>query len=260
MLKLMKYEFRKLRNTLLGMLAALAALEIGFVIGTQTDNTTVTAVCLSLVAFLTFLVYAYIILAGMASYSRELKDKSGYLIFMTPVTPLGVVVSKLLFTALAALAATAIFGVATFLDFRYILLRANISQETLDQINMVLRFGLKANADLLQILRIALYYVATILIEVLATMCTAYLAITLAATLLQNKKGFVRGFVSLLLFAGLTWGSGWLAQRLFYNQVNAEADLSQLTGILGWSLLFNAALSTLYTAASAWLLDKKVNL
>ena len=202
MLKLMKYEFRKMRTTLLAMLAGLIALQIGFVVGTHTDNNTVVIVCLSLITLLTSLVYAYIILAGMASYSRELKDKSGYLIFMTPVSPLGIVLSKLLFTALAALVATATFGVAAFLDFRYIFQQANISKETMDQINMLLRFGLNANADLLQIVRIVMYYVCTVLIEVLLTMCTAYLAITLSATMLQNKKGFVRALISLLLFVG----------------------------------------------------------
>ena len=66
MLKLMKYEFRKMRTTLLAMLAGLIALQIGFVVGTHTDNNTVVIVCLSLITLLTSLVYAYIILAGMA--------------------------------------------------------------------------------------------------------------------------------------------------------------------------------------------------
>ena len=260
MLKLMKYEFRKMRTTLLAMLAGLIALQIGFVVGTHTDNNTVVIVCLSLITLLTSLVYAYIILAGMASYSRELKDKSGYLIFMTPVSPLGIVLSKLLFTALAALVATATFGVAAFLDFRYIFQQANISKETMDQINMLLRFGLNANADLLQIVRIVMYYVCTVLIEVLLTMCTAYLAITLSATLLQNKKGFVRALISLLLFVGLTWGCSWVAQKLIYANATIDKDLKQLSGYLGWSLLLNAGFCAVFTGTSAWLLDKKVNL
>lgn len=260
MLKLMKYEFRKMRTTQLAMLAGLIALQIGFVVGTHTDNNTVVIVCLSLITLLTSLVYAYIILAGMASYSRELKDKSGYLIFMTPVSPLGVVISKLLFTALAALVATATFGVAAFLDFRYIFQQANISKETMDQINMLLRFGLNANADLLQIVRIVMYYVCTVLIEVLLTMCTAYLAITLSATMLQNKKGFVRALISLLLFVGLTWGCSWVAQKLIYANATIDKDLKQLSGYVGWSLLLNAGFCAVFTGASAWLLDKKVNL
>ena len=260
MFKLMKYEFRKMRATLLAMLGALAALEIGFIAGLKLEKSGLMAVCITLISILVFVVYAYIILAGMASYSRELKEKSGYLIFMTPVRPVGIVLSKLIFTALASLAATAVFGLVAYLDFRYLLDRANIDPDVLDQVNMLLRFGLNSNATVFQILRTALFYALTVLIEVMLTMCCAYLAITLSATLLQNKKGFLRGLISLLLFGLLTWGGNWLSQKLFYEGVTVSASLEEFKHALGWSLLLNAGLCAVFTAASAWLLDHKVNL
>ena len=110
MLKLMKYEFRKMRTTLLIMLAALAALEAGYLIGDKLHDYRVVGVSLGLLTALVFAVYVYILIAGIVSYSRELNDKTGYMTFMTPVSPLGVVSSKLLFTILAAVAATALFG------------------------------------------------------------------------------------------------------------------------------------------------------
>ena len=207
MLKLMKYEFRKLRNTLLIMLAALAALEIGFLVGEAMEKTGLMTVSLVLISVLVFLVYAFIILAGMASYSRELKEKSGYLVFMVPVRPIGVVLSKLVFTAVAALAATAVFGAVAYFDFRYLIDKMDIDPDVMNQINMLLRFGLKANANVMQILRMAGFYALTMLIEILLTMCTAYLAITLSATMLQNKKGLLRALISLVLFVALTWGA-----------------------------------------------------
>jgi hypothetical protein len=249
-----------MRATLLILLGAAVALEVGFLAGQTLHKNTMMAVCLGLITFLTFLVYAYILLAGMASYSRELKEKSGYLVFMVPVRPIGVVLSKLVFTALAALAATAVFGAVAYFDFRYLIGKMNIDPDVMNQINMLLRFGLNANADLLQIVRIVMYYVCTVLIEVLLTMCTAYLAITLSATMLQNKKGFVRAIISLLLFVGLTWGCSWVAQKLIYANATIDKDLKQLSGYVGWSLLLNAGFCAVFTGASAWLLDKKVNL
>ena len=139
MLKLMKYEFRKLRNTLLIMLAALAALEIGFLVGEAMEKTGLMTVSLVLISVLVFLVYAFIILAGMASYSRELKEKSGYLVFMVPVRPIGVVLSKLVFTAVAA---SAVFGAVAYFDFRYLIDKMDIDPDVMNQINMLLRFGL----------------------------------------------------------------------------------------------------------------------
>ena len=260
MLKLMKYEFRKLRNTLLIMLATLAALEIGFLVGEAMEKTGLMTVSLVLISVLVFLVYAYIILAGMASYSRELKEKSGYLVFMVPVRPIGVVLSKLVFTALTALAATALFGAVAYFDFRYLIGKMDIDPDVMNQINMLLRFGLKANANVMQILRMAGFYALTMLIEILLTMCTAYLAITLSATMLQNKKGFLRAMISLVLFIALTWGANWGGQRLIYDRVALDTPLQEMTGTIAWSLLYNLVLSALFVGASAWLLDHRVNL
>ena len=261
MLKLMKYEFRKMRATLLAMLGVLAALEVGFLIGAHREKAELTGVCLGLITVLVFIVYAYILLAGMASYSRELKEKSGYLIFMAPVRPIGVVLSKLLFTALAALVATAVFGVAAYLDIRMLLSRLDVDPQFLDQLNMLMRLGLNASASVQQILQRAGFFTVTILIEVMLTMCTAYLAITLSATLLQNKKGFLRALISLLLFVGLTWGCAKLTQVLLYDRLSgAYATMEQYENILGWSLLLNGGLSAVFACASAWLLDRKVNL
>ena len=260
MLKLMKYEFRKLRTTLLILLGSAAALEVGFLAGQAMKKTTMMTVCLGLITFLTFLVYAYILLAGMASYSRELKEKSGYLIFMTPVTPLGVVISKLLFTTLAAVAATVLFGGIAYLDFRMLFERMHFDARLTQQINTLLRFGLKADAGIEQILGMAAFYTVTVLVEILSTMCTAYLAITLSATLLQNKKGFLRALISLVLFVALNWGLGWLTQNLVYSRVALDTPFQEMTGPLAVSVGMNAVFCALFAGASAWLLDKKVNL
>ncbi len=260
MLKLMKYEFRKLRSTLLIMLGSLAALEIGFIVGVSMKKDGMVAVCLTLISILVFVVYAYILLAEMASYSRELKEKSGYLIFMTPVRSVGVVLSKLLFTMLAALVVTGVFGGVAYLDYRYLISRMDIDPDIIQQLNMLLRFGLNANADFMQILRMAMFTVLTVLIEIMFTMCSAYLAITLSATLLQNKKGFLRGLISLVLFVAITWAGSWLSQRLIYDRVALDTPFAQMTGAIAWSLLLNAGISAVFVGASAWLLDHKVNL
>lgn len=260
MLKLIKYEFRKWRTALLAMVAGLAALEVGFIAGLTLDRTGLMSVCLVLIAILTFASFACIVIAGIASYSQDLRQKSGYLIFMVPVPTLGVVLSKLLFIAVTALAAMAMFGTTAFLDIRHLISRLDIDPQTLDQINMLLRFGLKTNATVQQILQMAGFMVLVVLLEVLMTMCTAYLAITLSATLLQNKKGFLRACISIALFVALSWGSSWITQRLFYDSVALDASFVQVRGVLGWSTLMNLVFCALFTGASAWLLDHKVNL
>ena len=260
MLKLMKYELRKWRTTLLALLVGLVALELGFIAGQKLNKPELMTICLSLIVLLTFAAFAYLVIAGIASYSQELREKCGYLVFMAPVHPVSIVASKLLFIALMALAATALFGTAGYLDFRFLLDKLDLDARTLDSLNAMMRFGLKTDATVQQILQMAGFAAASVLLEVLLTMCTAYLAITLSATLLQNKKGFIRGLVSLVLFVLLTWGGSWLSQKLFYDGVAAEITFEQMKRVLGWSALFNAALCAIFTAASAWLLERKVNL
>ena len=261
MLKLMKYEFRKWRTVLLAMLGGLAALEIGFVLGQNLNKTGLMATCLGLITILTFAAFASLLIAGIASYSQELNQKSGYLIFMTPVPTLGVVLSKLLFTAVAALVAGALFGAAVYFDIRYLVNRMNLDKETIEQINLILRFGLNANADLFQIARRVGFVALTVLIYMMVTMCTAYLAITVSATLLQNKRGFLRALVSLGVFIALTRVSGWLSQRLVYDSVrDADITMRLFLRTLGWSMLLNGSLGAIYAGVSAWLLGHKVNL
>ena len=260
MLKLIKYEFRKWRNPLLALLAGLAALEVGFIAGLKLDKPQLMTVCLSLIAVLTFAAFAALVIAGIAGYSQELRQKSGYLIFMAPVSAIGVVLAKLLFIALVSLAATALFGAACYFDFRALLDKLNLDASTLESLNAMMRFGLKTDATIQQVMQMAGFSAATVLLEVLLTMCTAYLAITLSATLMQTQKGFLRALVSILLFVALSWGSSWLAGKLLYTRVEFGATVGEFKAVLGYSLLLNLALCAVFAGVSAWLLDRKVNL
>lgn len=260
MLKLMKYEFRKTRATLLIMAAVLAALEAGFLVGLRVERDTLWIVCVTLISMLVFGVYAYILISGIARYASELKDRSGYLIFMTPTRPIGIVLSKLVFTALAAIAATALFGLIAWLDFRLLANRLDMDPNIINQVDLMVRLGLNPKAGLSQLLFYALWMAVTALLDVLCTMCTAFLSITLSATLLQNRKGFLRGAISVALFVLLTFGINWLGQKLLYNRVELTDSLVELKRTVGWTALLNLSFCALFATASAWLLDRKVDL
>ncbi len=260
MLKLMKYEFRKLRNTLLIMLAVLAGLELGFLAGSALNKNALMYASLALISTLAFAVYGYILVAGIVSYSRELRDRSGYLTFMVPVRPVGIVLSKLVFTALAALAATALFAGMAWLDYQFLFRRLNLDPNLLNQLSLMMRLGLQTNVDLAQLLRLVGWGALTVLLQVMLTMCTAYLAITLSATLLQNKRGFLRGLISFALFAALTWLSGWLSQKLVFDRVSLNTGAAALQALFGWSVLLDLAFCAAFTACAALLLDRKIDL
>ena len=264
MLKLMKYEFRKMRMPLVVMLLALAALEAAFLIGYSAHKPEVYGTALALITGLVFAAYGYILVAGIVSYSRELTNRTGYLVFMTPTRPIGIVLSKLVSTIVAAIAATAVFGLAAYLDYTFLFGRLDIDPETLQQVRMQLDLMLKAgfaditmNADRLTL--VVLYTAASVLIEVMFTMCTAYLAITFSATFLQNKKGVVRGLVSVALFFVIVWISSWTIGKII-DVMPDPTTLALMFRLLAVNLAFNLALSALFACLSAWLLKTKVSL
>ena len=261
MLKLMKYEFRKCRTTLMVMALALLALELWFLYGVRKGSDVALMGSTVLLTWLTFAVYAYLLIAAIVSYSRELRDKTGYLAFMAPVRPIGIVLSKLLFAALAAIVVTALFGGVAYMDYRALLRRANVGAAELQQANFLLNmFSDGAQLTVQDVGRLLLYVGAEALISMIGTACAAFLAITLSATALENRKGFLRGLLSFAFFALLTYGVNALVDgldRAFGLRVDSSAGLS---AVLGVSALVQLAACALFAWLSAWLLDRKVSL
>ncbi len=261
MLKLMKYEFRKTRTTLLIMLGALVLLEAGFIIGDRIDDYRIAGVCLGLLTALVFAVYIYILIAGISSYSKELNDKSGYMTFMVPVGPVGIVTSKLLFTVLAALVITALFGGAAYYDYAQLFKRLDFDKETYDQMKFAFSMfsgTLGPGFSLTRVILTIGFEVGTVLIQIILVMCTAYLAITLSATLMQNKKGFLRLLVSVLLFVALNYATERVSGLTMRDTM--PKDSAELISMLAVQAGIHFAFAAVFTGATAWLLDKKVSL
>jgi len=261
MLKLMKYELRKTRTMLLVMLAALILLEAGFLIGDKIDDYRVAGICLGLLTMLVFAVYVYILIAGIVSYSREINDKTGYMTFMMPVSPMGVVASKLLFTILAALVITALFGGAVYYDYAQLFKRLDLDKESISQMNFafsMLTGTMGGNFSLTRVIMTIGFEVGTVLIEIILTMCTAYLAITLTATLLQNKKGFLRFLVAVVLFVALNFVTSRVSGLVVKDTLPSTSE--ELLRMLGAQAAVHFAFAAAFAGASAWLLDRKVSL
>ena len=259
MLKLMKYEFRKMRTTLLIMFLILVALEAGFIIGSVIEHEYLHAVCLMLITMLAAVVYAYILISGIVSYSRELKDRTGYLIFMAPVRPIAVVASKICFTVLSAVIAAVLFGGFAVLDYMHLFELLGFTRTEWAELSISFRVMFaEAGITLNQVVLTGVYLVLSVLIEMIALLSTAYLSMTVSATVMSNRKGFWRGFVSFGLFVAIMSGISWLTNTLLMPEKVADADA--LTGLLGWSLLLSGGISCLFAMISAALLKRRVSL
>ena len=98
MWKLLKYEFRRARTSLLTVLGVIAVLEMYFLISLGVDHMEHVVIAAVLMMFASYGAAVYIFVRGVASYASELKAKSAYLIFMTPNSGLKIMGSKYLYT------------------------------------------------------------------------------------------------------------------------------------------------------------------
>lgn len=259
MLKLMKYEFRKMRTPLFIILLILVALQIAFMVSNHTKDDAAAYTSLILITLLAFALYCYILVAGIVSYSRELNNRTGYMVFMTPVRPMSIVLSKLLFTLIAAVVATALFATAAFLDTQQLIGQRGVDETVWTQLNYILQIAAQdANISITKLLLTMGAMIISVFTEILLVMCIAYLSITLSATALQNRRGFLRGLLSFLLFVALFRGTGWVSDQLFVYET--FETFAEVVSYSIWPTLYTFALAGLFAWISAVLLKRKVSL
>ena len=219
MFKLVKYEFRKARTATLALLGVAAALEIYFLASLYLSDTQDGVIASGLLLF--FCAYAaaiFVFVRGVTSYSGELKNKSSYLIFMTPNSSLKIMGSKYLYTFLNGVLFAALFAALFALDMAL----------TLDVMGELTAF-LQAMQTALSLYGVyldqfsasAAFMLLYLLLSILSTFAVAYFAITIGHTLFRDKKW--RWLPSLALFFALTWAVSWLCAQFPVPWEQADA-------------------------------------
>ncbi len=272
MLKLIKYEYRKNRALLLTVLGVIAALEIYFLfcarsaaqynfMGPMTDSANRAEinllVSMSLLGAASFGTAIAVFIMGVAGYSRELNQKTSYLIFMTPSSTLAVVGSKILFTLLTGVAFAALLMGLAAIDFPLML--DSIGREWRGYYNMLDWFMAENDLSLTSALLTIAFYVLLVFLSIIATVSIAFFAITLSATFMRGRKG--HALISVLLFALLSWGSSRLTSLFITENVyEALQSVSDMARILSPQLIQDAVIVTAALFSCAWMLKKRVDL
>ncbi len=253
MLRLVKYEIRKNRALLLSMVAAVALLE-GYFAGSMLAKSDANIIAsFSLFPLAGMFLALTVFIMGVSSYSRELSQKSSYLIFMTPTSALAVISSKVLFTLIAGLFFAAALVALLIANAPLIVTHFG---EWSDVYDMIRQYASMAGIDLNNIWMTALSFVLTVFLVLLAALAIAYLAVTLSATFLQNKKG--KGILSAVLFWLLCWLFTWLNERI--ATVDSLARSADVLRAAAPQMLLSAATILICLFASAWMLERKVSL
>lgn len=276
MLKLLKYEFRKGLTGLLIILAATAALQGYFLYGLyiNPEDFWHVAVATMLLCITTFAVSIFVLVRGVTSYSGELKQRSAYLIFMTPHSTLKIVASKFLFTFVLGVAAAVFYGALGMLDLTLLLDETGELEEV---INIISEGMSSMGLHLEQYVFALLLGLLMVLLYALSFCAAAYLAVTISHTLFRDKGW--RWLVALALFWALMQGVSWiyglfpspfemlvyqtapgLEQLAVNSDISLTPDLADVLPVLLPHALTSVGVILVSLFGCAWMLEKKVSL
>ncbi len=198
MLKLIKYEYRKDLVAYLIMFFVMIALEAYVLIATAVHSETNLGISAALFVLGGSAGIFFIMVLGAISYSKEINSKFSYMTFMTPMSSKQILGSKYL----SLFFATALLSVL-YVAFGYfdVLLILDKFEDVNDIKNLVeMAFSVSGNnlGDAIAGLLGSLFLQW---ISLFSMVSFAYLAITLSATLLANKKG--KGWASFGIFMAI---------------------------------------------------------
>ncbi|MGI6239014.1 MAG: hypothetical protein ACOYI5_05240 [Christensenellales bacterium] len=254
MLKLIKYEYRRNLASIVVALAAILLVQ-GFFLFSVVSKRTELVIGSSMFLIFTAGISVFgMMLFSVALYSRELNAKTSYLTFMTPNSVTKILGAKLLAALVLGLAFAGMFTLIGIWD--YALLSKTFPEIELGREIMEQLFFHMGSTELSVVITTIAAIAVEFLISFFTTVVVAYLAITLAATVLQNKK--LKGLVSFVIFVAIMAGLEWGKSKL--STPNTSARLLDAM-LRAWpQYAANLCVMVGAFALSARLLDRKVSL
>jgi len=271
MLKLIKYEFRKNRSLLLVILGIIAALEAYFLFRayaaahynalnslSESSNRAEIhlIVAMSLLVAASFGTALAVFIMGVSGYSRELNQKTSYLLFMTPQSTFAIVGAKILFTLITGVVFAALLAGLAAVD--YPLMMDSLGAEWRGYYNLLDWFMTQNELNLTGALLTIAFFVCVVFLSIIATVSIAFFAITLSATFMRGKKG--HAVVSVLLFAALVFANSRLTGLLVDRDAYILESVADMVRVLIPQMIQDAAVLALSLFACAWMLKKRVDL
>ena len=255
MFKMLKYEYRRGIFSLFVIFAAFLVEEAFFLWATYSHEENYIGLSMGLYFMLSFACYVFVLIRGVYIFNHDLKNKDGYMVFMTPISSYQIVGAKLLCTLLSGVTLLVMIVGFAIANFQILLTEYNL-KSILDMLKQMIEVsgteGIK-NA-LLEILSLLIVF----LISFFLMITVAYFSTALSATLLQNKKG--KTLISILIFIMIYAIIIFVADKisdLNSNQIQVASDiLFKNLPLLGFYLV-----STIVAyIGTSELLDKKISL
>ncbi len=258
MFRLSKYELRKNMIALLVLLGGLAGLEIGYLFGVKSGRQELALMWLAFFALYALICYFAVFIFAITNYYREINSRTSYLVFMTPVSPLGIILSKMLTVLVLGVILAVAIGALGWLDM--VMFLDHFSEyQSLGEVIIEMLNSIGINTT--HLASSALLGTIVFILSIFSSVAILYFCITLAATLLQNSK--LKLIVTVLLVvAGIYAQSkidGFIsnASQMVYGD---SVNFMQVVMQSGPYVLVNLVELAVFIALTTWLLDKKLSL
>lgn len=252
--KLLKYEFIKNRVSLIIFSALLIVSELLFAIGMTIENDDAMGVGFLMLLLLTPVCTLGGLIIGAGTYTKELSNKVGFMVYMTPNSSYKIVASKFVFTAIIEIIFSGLLGLAAYIDFKLLLDKFGVDEDLISAIFEYLdAVGISVSAFLVQVFATFI----TVLLSLIMVVAIYYIAYTLTATFMQASKfrTFVAAVVFILGDYAVIKISTYLPE-IEYSMSKDGMDLVTLVPQFLYSLLI--ILISYFTCS--YMLDKKVSL
>ena len=256
MLKMMKYEYRRGVFPLLVVITALAAAELLFLIGIFAEKDLLTGLGITFLVLGGWASFMFVLIYGVIIYSQDLKNKTGYMVFMTPISNYKIIGAKLLSILLTGATLVAFLGLLIVVDYN--LLKSHnggVAGVELVLDDILGTRGLSIGSVIANVAG----FIVVALIQFYTMITIAYLAVSLSSTVLQNKK--IKGVVSFILFVALYVLVSYIAYKLpnLGDDMQAETMLYAMYKNIPQLILYVVCMIGSYIG-SAILLSKKISL
>lgn len=262
MVKLLKYELIRSKNILCISLVTLLCIEVLFLFGFFFNNESALGTATTLLVFAGIGGFLAIIIYAVNRFYTDLKNKYGYMLFLTPRNAYQIVGSKVINSFLVMMIGFALYVGVVVLD---ISLAFNAAEES----NMlVLMFeSIFAEFDW-SIWLVPLEYI----IGWFNMILTIYFAIALTFTFLSNSKH--KGWMAVLIYLGLNIAISTVTSAIMtpvmsnllnsmenmevasYTEYMASGGLAYMAG----AILLELVIAVVMYFATSLLLEKKLNL
>ncbi len=238
MLNLMKYEWLKQKSSKLVLGGFLLVAEAIFLLGVFLQRGEGVSVGITLLALLSMIGLVVVALESILIYYQDMKEKRGYMLFMTPHSMYSILAGKLLVGFLMVVFWTVLVFILAFADVSLLVAQVAGMKELLNMFRAISEDLLAMDISWSNAAFSAIYMIAE-----WATMVTAaFFAITISMTLLTTAKW--KGLISFLIY---------LAIGLVNSRVNRL--VLHLSGFNGGSSLLNLFFLGEDTASTSAFLD-----